>query len=343
MNNDILLKIEKLRKYFPIRRNLFELMSNKSEQYVHAVDDVSFTVQEGKTLGFVGESGCGKTTLGRTILRLIEPTSGNIYYEGIDITNLKKNDLKDMRRKMQMIFQDPHGTLNPRRTVSDILRQTIRIHRLADSKTEENELITKALEEVGMTPVDEFWDRYPQLLSGGQRQRVGIARALVLQPKLVIADEPVSMLDVSVRIGILDLILKMKEEHGISLIFITHDLSTARYVCDRIAIMYLGKIVEIAPTEVIIKKPVHPYTRALISAVPRPIPTKHLQDIPIKGYVPVTPDVFRGCRFNPRCLYPNKECLEQEPQLIKVGDDHFVACHYLNIKDQIERQDDQNN
>lgn len=342
MNNDVVLKIDKLRKYFTIRRSLFELVSAKSEKYVHAVDDVSFTVRENETLGFVGESGCGKTTLGRTILRLIEPTSGGIYYKGTDITTLKKKDLISIRRKIQMIFQDPHGTLNPRRTVSDILRQTIRIHGLADTKTGENRLIEKALEEVGITPVDEFWDRYPQLLSGGQRQRVGIARVLVLQPKLVIADEPISMLDVSVRIGILDLILKMKEEHGISLIFITHDLSTARYVCDRIAIMYLGKIVEIAPTEVIIKESVHPYTRALISAVPRPIPTKHLQDIPIKGYVPLTPDVFRGCRFNPRCLYPSKECQEQEPQLIKVGDDHFVACLDSYIKDQIGRQDDPN-
>ncbi len=340
MNNDFVLKIDALKKYFPIRRNFFELISSKSEKYIRAVDDVSFTVREGETLGFVGESGCGKTTLGRTILRLIEPTSGGIYYRETDITTLKKNDLKSIRRKMQMIFQDPHGTLNPRRTVSEILRQTIRIHDLAENKTEENKLITKALEEVGITPVDEFWDRYPQLLSGGQRQRVGIARVLVLQPKLVIADEPISMLDVSVRIGILDILLKMKKKHGISFIFITHDLSTARYVCDRIAIMYLGKIVEIGPTEVIIKKPVHPYTRALIAAVPRPIPTKHLQDIPIKGYVPLTPDIFRGCRFSPRCLYPSKECDEKEPQLIKVGDDHFVACFESYIKDRIGRQDE---
>ena len=340
MNNDFVLKIDALKKYFPIRRNFFELISSKSEKYIRAVDDVSFTVREGETLGFVGESGCGKTTLGRTILRLIEPTSGGIYYRETDITTLKKNDLKSIRRKMQMIFQDPHGTLNPRRTVSEILRQTIRIHDLAENKTEENKLITKALEEVGITPVDEFWDRYPQLLSGGQRQRVGIARVLVLQPKLVIADEPISMLDVSVRIGILDILLKMKKKHGISFIFITHDLSTARYVCDRIAIMYLGKIVEIGPTEVIIKKPVHPYTRALIAAVPRPIPTKHLQDIPIKGYVPLTPDIFRGCRFSPRCLYPSKECDKKEPQLIKVGDDHFVACFESYIKDRIGRQDE---
>lgn len=338
MNDNIVLEIVALRKYFPIRRSFFELFSARGQKYIPAVDEVSFTVREGETLGFVGESGCGKTTLGRTILRLIEPTIGGIYYRGTDITSLKKKDLVSMRRNMQMIFQDPHGTLNPRRTVSNIIRQTIRIHQLADTKSGENKLIGKALEVVGLTPVDEFWDRYPQLLSGGQRQRVGIARVLVLEPKLVIADEPVSMLDVSVRIGILELILKLKEDYGISLIFITHDLSTARYVCDRIAIMYLGKIVEVAPAEVVIKSPLHPYAKALIQAVPLPVPRKHLPDIPIKGYVPLSPEDFRGCRFNPRCLYPGKVCREREPRLIEVGDEHFVACHELCAKDQIGRK-----
>jgi len=335
MNDNVVLKIEALRKLFPIRRSLSELFSSKAQKYIPAVDEVSFTVREGETLGFVGESGCGKTTLGRTILRLIEPTSGGIFFRGTDITSLKKKDLLSIRRKMQMIFQDPHGTLNPRRTVSETIRQTIRIHQLADTKSGENRLIGKALEEVGLTPVDEFWDRYPQLLSGGQRQRVGIARVLVLGPELVIADEPVSMLDVSVRIGILELLLRLKEAYGISLIFITHDVSTARYVCDRIAIMYLGKIVEVAPTEVVIKNPSHPYTKALISAVPVPVPTKHLQDIPIKGYVPLSPEDFRGCRFNPRCLYPSQECRKREPRLIEVGDEHFVACHEPYVQDQI--------
>jgi peptide/nickel transport system ATP-binding protein len=338
MNDTTVLKIKALQKFFPIKRSLVELFSSKGQKYIPAVDEVSFTVRGGETLGFVGESGCGKTTLGRTILRLIEPTSGGIYFRGTDVTSLRKKELLSIRRKMQMIFQDPHGTLNPRRTVSDIIRQTIRIHQLADTKSGEDKLISKALEEVGLTPVDEFWDRYPQLLSGGQRQRVGIARVLVLEPELVIADEPVSMLDVSVRIGILELILRLKEVHGISLIFITHDLSTARYVCDRIAIMYLGKIVEVAPTEVVLKNPSHPYTKALISAVPVPVPTKHLQDIPIRGYVPLNPEDFRGCRFNPRCLYPSKECRAREPRLIEVGDQHFVACHEPYVQDQIDTE-----
>ena len=327
MKDQALLKVENLKTYFPVRRNLIELILSRKGRYVRAVDDVSFNVGEGDILGVVGESGCGKSTMGRTILRLIEPTGGKIYYEGTDVTSLDRRKMRMLRRKMQMIFQDPHGSLNPRRTVANILRQSVRIHRLADGKAEEDALIKNALEEVELKPAEEFWGRYPVLLSGGQRQRVGIGRILILQPKLVIADEPISMLDVSVRMGILELLARLRDKFGISFIYITHDLATARYICDRVAIMYLGKIVEIAPTEELLKTPLHPYSQALIAAVPVPDPRVKLQELPIKGYVPLIPsDVYTSCRFYPRCPYAKQKCREQEPPLIEVSPGHYVAC-----------------
>jgi len=327
MKDQTILKVENLKTYFPVRKNLIQTMISRKVEYVRAVDDVSFNVGEGDILGVVGESGCGKSTMGRTILRLVEPTAGKIYYEGIDVTSLKRKAMRRLRRKMQMIFQDPHGSLNPRRTTADILRQSVRIHGLADSKEEETAMIKTTLEEVGLQPAEEFWGRYPILLSGGQRQRVGIGRILILQPKLVIADEPVSMLDVSVRMGIIELLAHLREKFGISLIYITHDLATARYICDRIAIMYLGKIVEIAPTEDLLKTPLHPYAQALIAAVPVPDPRVEMQELPIIGYVPLIPsDVYTSCRFYPRCPYADKECREQDPSLVEVGPDHYVAC-----------------
>ena len=327
MKDQTILKVENLKTYFPVRKNFIQTMISRKAEYVRAVDDVSFNVGEGDILGIVGESGCGKSTMGRTILRLVEPTAGKIYYEGIDVTSLKKKEMRRLRRKMQMIFQDPHGSLNPRRTTADILRQSVRIHELANGKDEENAMIKTTLEEVGLQPAEEFWGRYPILLSGGQRQRVGIGRILILQPKLVIADEPVSMLDVSVRMGIIELLAHLREKFGISLIYITHDLATARYICDRIAIMYLGKIVEIAPTEDLLKTPLHPYAQALIAAVPVPDPRVEMQELPIIGYVPLIPsDVYTSCRFYPRCPYADKECREQDPSLVEVGPDHYVAC-----------------
>jgi len=328
MKDQAILKVENLKTYFPVRRNFVKtIFSRKKREYVRAVDDVSFNVGEGDILGIVGESGCGKSTMGRTILRLVEPTAGKIYYEDIDVTSLKRRAMRRLRRKMQMIFQDPHGSLNPRRTVADILRQSVRIHRLADGKAEEDAMIKNTLEEVGLKPPEEFWDRYPVLLSGGQRQRVGVGRILILQPKLVVADEPISMLDVSVRMGIIELLAQLREKFGISLIYITHDLATARYICDRIAIMYLGKIVEIAPTEDLLKTPLHPYAQALIAAVPVPDPRVEMKELPIIGYVPLIPsDVYTSCRFYPRCPYADKECREQDPPLIEVSPGHSVAC-----------------
>ena len=330
MNHDAVLTIENLKKYFPLRTGLLATLLKGRQSHLRAVDNISFSVGEKEILGFVGESGCGKSTLSRTILQLVEPTGGKIYFKDTRVDTLSRKQFKPFRRKMQMIFQDPFGSLNPRRTVSETLRQTIKIHNLARDRAAEDALIKKTLEEVGLNPVEEYWNKYPQLLSGGQLQRVSIGRVLVLQPEFVIADESVSMLDVSVRIGILDLLFKMRSKHGISFIYITHDLVTARYICDRIAIMYLGKIMEIGPTETIIHDPCHPYTRALISAVPVPDPTVEIQELPIRGYIPITPDDTIGsCSFAPRCPARMKQCRTSQPEMVQVGEGHFAACYLI--------------
>jgi len=329
MKNKTILRIENLRKYFPVRiGKSFSFLRGKKE-YVKAVDDISFNLDQGEILGLVGESGCGKSTLSRLILRLIEPTSGSVFLEDTNVSSLNRKQLKSIRRKMQMIFQDPHGSLNPRQSIADTLWETIRIHKLAPDETQENLLIEKTLEEVGLKPVESYWGRYPDLLSGGQKQRVSIGRVLVLKPQFLVADEPVSMLDVSVRIGILDLLLRLRERHGISMIFITHDMSTARYVCDRIAIMYLGKIVEMGPTEKILSAPMHPYTKALVAAVPVTDPTVKVKELPIKGYVPLTTNEESCCKFHPRCLFATNQCRNTNPELIEIETGHSAAC--LNI------------
>ncbi len=326
MKRKEIVRVENLKKYFKIKKGLFGRFKKGEQQYIHAVDDISFSVGEKEVLGFIGESGCGKSTMSRTLLRLLEPTSGSIIFNGEDLLTLDSKELRKHRRYMQMIFQDPFGSLNPRRTVSDTLRQTVRIHNLASTIEEEDILIREAMEEVELLPVEEYWDKYPALLSGGQQQRVSIGRVIILRPKFVIADEPVSMLDVSVRIGVLKLLEKIKQKYSISFIYITHDLSTARYVCDRIAIMYLGKIVEIGPTEEILANPVHPYTQALITAVPEIDPTVKIKDVPIKGYVPVVPGESSNCRFYPRCPYADDQCSEESPSMREIGKEHYVSC-----------------
>ena len=337
MNQNAVLTIENLKKHFPLRNGLFAALLKGERSHLRAVDNISFSLGKKEILGFVGESGCGKSTMSRTILQLLEPTGGKIYFKGTRVDTLSRKQFKPFRKKMQMIFQDPFGSLNPRRTVSEILRQTIKIHDLAKDRAAEDALIKKTLEEVGLNPVEEYWHKYPQLLSGGQLQRVSIGRVLVLQPELVIADESVSMLDVSVRIGILDLLFKMRDKHGISFIYITHDLVTARYICDRIAIMYLGNIVEIGPTEEIINNPRHPYTQALITAVPVPDPTAEIPELPIKGYVPVAPeDTLDSCSFALRCPHDQKNCRPEKPQMIRVGDGHFAACYLIDESISIE-------
>ena len=321
-NGDILLRVINLRKYFSVRRGILF----KRTFYVKAVDGVSFDIGRGEILGLVGESGCGKTTTGRAILRLIS-AEGKILFDGVNILSIPLRKFKPYRRKMQMIFQDPYESLNPRRRIYDIIAQAIRFHKLANSAEEERELVAQSLEEVGLRPPEEFMYRYPHMLSGGQRQRVAIARTIVLRPELIVADEPVSMLDVSTRVGILLLLKELQKKMKISFLYITHDLATARYVCDRIAIMYLGKIVEIGPAEEVLTNPLHPYTKALITAVPEPDPNIKRGKIPIKGEVPPTAiNIPPGCRFHPRCIYAEKKCMECEPELIEVKPNHYVAC-----------------
>jgi len=326
VDSEAMLKVEELKKYFPLRTGMLASVLWKKQEYVRAVDGITFHLANREILGLVGESGCGKTTTGRTILRLTEPTGGRIYFEGVDLASIRKSELKAIRRKVQMIFQDPYESLNPRRTVAETVGQSIDIHHLAKDDGEKETMIKKMLEEVELKPPEEFMGCYPHVLSGGQRQRVAIARALVLQPKLVVADEPASMLDVSTRSGILKVIMKLRDELGISVIYITHDLATTRYICDRFAVMYLGKIVELGNTDNVLENPLHPYTRALISAVPVPDPTlKRVREkIPGEAPSPVNPPP--GCRFHTRCPSARPECSRQEPMLEQFEDGHLVAC-----------------
>jgi peptide/nickel transport system ATP-binding protein len=339
------LEVKDLKTHFPIRQGLLKKLSGKKPEYIKAVDGVDIDLQKAEILGIVGESGCGKSTLSRTILKLIKQTSGNLFYHDTEITDMPEPLFKPYRRKMQMIFQDPFGSLNPRRKVSEILGETIDIHNLAETAEKRRDMIAKSLIEVGLEPVEEFWNKYPGLLSGGQLQRASIARVLILQPDFVIADEPVSMLDVSVRIGILDLLLQLKERHSISFIYISHDLATARYICDRISIMYLGKFVESGPTEDILKRPVHPYTRALISAVPVPDPDVGTPDLPIKGFVnPKGQISINACRFSPRCPYAEPPCEQAEPEATVIRgsgtEQHWAACRkVMELPEYIERSE----
>ncbi|RLI10232.1 oligopeptide ABC transporter ATP-binding protein [Candidatus Bathyarchaeota archaeon] len=324
-----LLEVRNLRKYFPVRGGFFRSLLSRRQMWVKAVDDVSFHVMPGEIFGLAGESGCGKTTTGKTILKLIEPTAGEVIFDGTEIFNLPPQELKPFRRRMQIIYQDPYESLNPRMNVFDIISEGIDIHELAGSTSEKEELVASALEMVELTPPEEFIFRYPHELSGGQRQRVCIARALVLNPEFIVADEPVSMLDVSIRASILKLMLKWKEESEISYLFITHDLAVARHMCDRIGIMYLGKIVEMGDIDRIIETPRHPYTQALMAAVPVPDPTAERTKVMITGEVPTPIEPPSGCRFHPRCPYAKEICKRETPGLVEVERDHVVACHQL--------------
>jgi oligopeptide transport system ATP-binding protein len=327
-NGETLLEVRNLRKYYPVTKGF---IFQRQVGAVKAVDDISFFIRRGETLGLVGESGCGKTTTGRVILRLQEPSAGEALFEGRDIFKLRKEELRRLRRDMQIIFQDPYSSLNPRMTVGDIIGEPLEIHNLARGK-EKVRRVQELLEVVGLSPYHA--NRYPHEFSGGQRQRIGIARALAVNPKLIIADEPVSALDVSIQAQVLNLLEELQKEFGLTYLFIAHDLSVVKHISDRIAVMYLGKIVELAETEELFINPQHPYTEALLSAVPIPNPEMRRERIILPGDVPSPINPPSGCRFHTRCLYVQPSCKVDEPPFVDIGGGHFVACPVLPFKHQ---------
>ena len=311
--SEVLLDVKGLKKYFPTKRGL-----------LHAVDDVTFTIDKGKTLGVVGESGCGKSTTGRSILRLLEPTGGSVLFEGDDVAKLNAAELRHKRKEMQIIFQDPFSSLNPRKTVSQTIAEPLQLHHIIDDKQKRLEKVLEIMETVGLA--ERYVNTYPHELDGGRRQRIGIARALALDPKFIVCDEPVSALDVSIQAQILNLMNEIQEERGLTYMFITHDLSVVNHFSDDIAVMYLGKLIEKAPSEVLFSNPVHPYTQALLSAIPIPKLGAKKERILLKGEItsPINPQPV--CRFATRCAYATDRCRSEEPQLREIETGHFVSC-----------------
>jgi oligopeptide transport system ATP-binding protein len=320
-----LLEVENLTKYFPIVKGLLK----KTVGYVKAVDGISFQLKKGETLGLVGESGCGKSTLGRSILRLIEPTSGRVIMQDSDVLSLNKAEMRKERQKLQIIFQDPFTSLNPRMTVGDIIEEPLKVHKKGTPDERQNRVLN-LLRLVGLS--EESIGRYPHQFSGGQRQRIGIARALALDPKLIVCDEPVSALDVSVRSQILNLLNELKQKLGLTLLFISHDLSVVKHVSDRVAVMYLGRIVELADKDELYDNPLHPYTKALMSAIPVPDPLIRRERIILRGDVPSPVNPPAGCHFSLRCYCAEGKCMKEKPVLVDYGNAHHVACHMIGVK-----------
>ncbi len=333
LQTEPILEVKNLKMHFPIRGGFFQTIKG----YVKAVDGISFSVRENEVLGLVGESGCGKTTAGRTILRLYDPTDGEIWFrkkdgERVEISKFTQKQMMPLRREMRMIFQDPFSSLNPRRTVKEIIGEPLIIHNIARGRELEDR-VAYLMTAVGLDPA--YMDRYPHEFSGGQRQRIGIARTLSLSPRLIVADEPVSALDVSIQAQVLNLLQNLKEDLGLTLIFVAHDLSVVEHISDRIAVMYVGKIVELSETENVLYHPLHPYTEALVSAIPPADPDIKMQRIPLQGDVPSPANPPKGCVFHPRCRYAKDICSQQEPTLREVEPGHFASCHFageLNLR-----------
>jgi len=302
-------------------------MFSRKTEYVKAVDYIDFTVMKGEIFTLAGESGCGKTTAGKLILRLIEPTAGKIVFDGIDITASRPEELRQLRRKMQMIFQDPYASLNPRMKIGDAVGHPLEIHE-STSETEKRERVLNTLAKVGLTPPAQFFNLYPHQLSGGQRQRVALARSVILEPEFIVADEPVSMIDVSLRTTIIDLMLDLRSDLGLTYLFITHDLAVAKYISDRIALMYLGKIVEMCDKNEFFSSPAHPYAQASLSAVPVPSVERKRKPVELKGEVPSAISIPSGCRFHTRCSYTTERCRHEAPPLFERRRGHWTACHY---------------
>ncbi len=318
-----LVVIRSVKKLFPVRRGFFD---RSKEKFIRAVDGVDIEIRKGEVLSLVGESGCGKTTLARLILHLLDPTEGNITFDGRDLFSKNKGEMRKVRQQVQAVFQDPYASLDPKKTILQVISEPLVVNGLNKNGVKLSKRVRESLIAVGLSPPELYMGKFPYELSGGQRQRVAIARAIVINPRLIVADEPVSMLDVSIRAEILTLMLDLKRDLNLTYVFITHDLAVARYVSDRMAVMYLGKIVEVGPADEVCARPVHPYTKALLSALPSADPRARHRGLQLKGEVPNAIEIPTGCRFRPRCPYAFEKCIV-EPYLAKVGSDHYAACY----------------
>ena len=321
-----LIEVRNLKKYFPVQKGFVETLLAKKIDYIKAVDDISFNIRKGEVFGLAGESGSGKTTTGRLILRLTEPTEGKVFFNNTDISLLSSNEMRGFRKRMQIIFQDPYASLNPRMKIGDSIGHSLLIHKICN-EDEKRKKVLSIMVKVELTPNNVLYGKYPHQLSGGQRQRAVIARALILQPELIVADEPIAMTDVSVRATLLKLMMDLKNEFDLTYLFITHDLATTKYICNRIAIMYLGKIFEMGKIYDVYSNPKHPYTTALLSAVPVPDPKARRKHLIPRGEIPSPINPPTGCRFHPRCPKAMDICSKKEPELIDTGNNHLVACH----------------